>query len=172
MPDKNHPLPAVIWVIVPGDLEQLWAQSGRPDKIALLAHNSTIFSVLLLSVWENVGQMKAVDIPVKGRFRLEPDLPRLPSYWPNIRRTPIPRERLENKIMFPLCPFAVICLLVGSKHRHLSSKTSVLPRIFFMDSTPWSFGVNFRQHKSITIAAKMSMANYLLLPYCGSQGPS
>lgn len=71
-PDKNPPPPVVIWAIVLGDLEQLWAQSGRPDKIARLAHNSTIFSLVLLSKVENVGHRKDVDVLIQGGFTLAP----------------------------------------------------------------------------------------------------
>lgn len=55
IPDKILSLPPVIRVIVPSDLKELWAhpESGSPNKIALLALNSSIFSLSLLPfLWE------------------------------------------------------------------------------------------------------------------------
>lgn len=77
MPDRNHPLPQVIWVTFPGDLGELWkcSQPGHPDKIALFALNSAIFSSVLLSASENEGQTELVDVVLNGTFSLEIRLP-------------------------------------------------------------------------------------------------
>lgn len=99
-PDKNHPLTPVIWMIVRGDLEERWAhpQPGRPDKIALLALNSTIFCLLLLSVSENVGQREAVDVLLKGRFTPPPGQSQLLTHWLDVEFTPILRGKAWNFI--------------------------------------------------------------------------
>lgn len=104
-PDKNHPLQPVIWMIVLGDLEERWAhpQPGRPDKIALLALNSTIFCLLLLSVSENVGQREAVDVLLKGRFTPPPGQSQLLTHWLDVEFTPILRDKAWNFSPFLFC---------------------------------------------------------------------
>lgn len=112
MPDKNHPLGPVIWMIVPGDLEALWeySQPGHPDKIAPLALNSAIFSLLLLSGYENVGQRKAVDVLLKSRFRftLQPSLSQFLTHWMDVSSRPYSKVKSQkfhsSSIQLSVCP--------------------------------------------------------------------
>lgn len=116
MPDKNHSLPPVIWVIVPGDLEELWAypQPGHPDKTAPLALNSAIFSLLLLPGYENVGQRKAVDVLLKSRFRftLPPSLSQLLTHWMDVSSHLSSEVKPEFLFLF----YSTFCLPCKNKH--------------------------------------------------------
>lgn len=127
MPDKNHPLPAVIWVIVPGDLEELWAYpqpAGPPHKIALLALNSTIFSLLLLSISENIGQRQDVDVLLKGRFTPPPGPSQRLTHWLDVQFTPLLRDGAWNLIH--LLSSASVCPERTNTGRLLASAADVL----------------------------------------------
>lgn len=96
-----------------GGTVSIYPQPGRPNKIALLVLNSTIFSLLLLSISENVGQRQDVDVLLKGRFTPPPSLSQPLTHWLNIQFTPILRDKAWN-----LIPFHSFAFYLTRKNKH------------------------------------------------------